>query len=111
MIARVLAIAGTLFLGAAELAAQSLPIVFVHGNGDSAALWHTTIWRFESQGYDPQRLFAVDMAAPTAPGDDTDVISRVFACGAVVQSIKRTGKAAARKRPFGAGLADNAGDL
>ena len=71
MIARVLAMAGILVLGAAELAAQPLPVVFVHGNGDSAALWHTTIWRFESQGYDPQRLFAVDMAAPTAPGDDT----------------------------------------
>ncbi len=71
LIARILAIAGFLCLGAAELAAQGLPIVFVHGNGDSAALWHTTIWRFESQGYDPSRLFAVDMAAPTAPGDDT----------------------------------------
>ena len=23
------------------------PIVFVHGNGDTAALWTTTIWRFE----------------------------------------------------------------
>ena len=60
-----------LALQAAPLAAQPLPVVFVHGNGDSAALWHTTIWRFESQGYDPIRLFAVDMAAPTAPGDDT----------------------------------------
>lgn len=26
---------------------QRPPIVFVHGNGDSAALWQTTIWRFE----------------------------------------------------------------
>ena len=26
------------------------PIVFVHGNGDTAALWTTTIWRFESNG-------------------------------------------------------------
>ena len=25
------------------------PIVFVHGNGDTAALWATTQWRFESQ--------------------------------------------------------------
>ena len=23
------------------------PIVFVHGNGDTAALWTTTLWRFE----------------------------------------------------------------
>lgn len=75
LIARALAlvgaIAGVICLGASQLAAQGLPIVFVHGNGDSAALWHTTIWRFETQGYDPTRLFAVDMAAPTAPGDDT----------------------------------------
>ncbi|MBU2644325.1 hypothetical protein KKI24_06410 [bacterium] len=26
-------------------AAQQRPIVFVHGNGDYAALWTTTIWR------------------------------------------------------------------
>ena len=26
------------------------PIVFVHGNGDTAGLWLTTIWRFESNG-------------------------------------------------------------
>jgi pimeloyl-ACP methyl ester carboxylesterase len=25
---------------------QTQPIVFVHGNGDSAAVWQTTIWRF-----------------------------------------------------------------
>jgi len=28
-------------------AEQQPPIVFVHGNGDTAALWHTTAWRFE----------------------------------------------------------------
>src|SRR5258706_3765985 len=27
------------------------PIVFVHGNGETAALWMTTIWRFESNGW------------------------------------------------------------
>lgn len=47
------------------------PIVFVHGNGDSAALWHTTIWRFESNGYDRARLFAIDMPHPAAPGRDS----------------------------------------
>ena len=52
-------------------AADQLPIVFVHGNGGWAALWSTTIWRFESNGYDPDRLFAVNMANPSAPGDDT----------------------------------------
>ena len=35
------------------------PIVFVHGNGDSAALWQTTQWRFESNGWPRDRLFAV----------------------------------------------------
>src|SRR5579864_1483732 len=29
-------------------AEKPLPIVFVHGNGDNAAAWITTIWRFES---------------------------------------------------------------
>lgn len=48
-----------------------LPIVFVHGNGDSAALWQTTIWRFESNGYDPSLLFAVDLVHPSAPREDS----------------------------------------
>ena len=51
--------------------AADTPIVFVHGNGDSAALWHTTIWRFESNGYDPQALVAIDMPHPSAPADDS----------------------------------------
>lgn len=46
------------------------PILFVHGNGDSAALWITTIWRFESNGYPRDRLFAIDLIAPTARDDD-----------------------------------------
>jgi pimeloyl-ACP methyl ester carboxylesterase len=50
--------------------AQNLPILFVHGNGDSAALWHTTVWRFESNGYDPALLHAVDLPSPAAPADD-----------------------------------------
>ncbi len=71
-IARALAVLLVVALAATQAVAQRpLPIVFVHGNGDSAALWHTMIWRFESQGYDPARLFAVDMPAPAAPGDDT----------------------------------------
>lgn len=26
------------------------PVVFVHGNGDSSALWINNIWRFEANG-------------------------------------------------------------
>lgn len=47
------------------------PIIFVHGNGDSAALWQTTAWRFESNGWPPDRLFAIDLPYPTARNDDT----------------------------------------
>ena len=43
---------------------SALPIVFVHGNGDHAGLWDTTIWRFESNGYPADRLFAVDLPNP-----------------------------------------------
>lgn len=54
-------------------AAQSAPpvVLFVHGNGDSSALWHTTIWRFESNGWDRARLFAVNLPHPSARADDT----------------------------------------
>lgn len=47
-----------------------LPVVFVHGNGDSAALWQTTLWRFESNGWPRERLFALDLPNPTARDDD-----------------------------------------
>jgi len=47
------------------------PILFVHGNNDSAALWYTTIWRFESNGYNPSLLSAIDFKHPTARSDDT----------------------------------------
>ncbi len=46
------------------------PIVFVHGNGDTAALWLTTIWRFESNGWPRERLHAIDMPYPLARDDD-----------------------------------------
>ncbi len=42
------------------------PIVFVHGNGDSAALWQTTLWRFESNGWPRERLFALQQPYPLA---------------------------------------------
>ncbi len=46
------------------------PIVFVHGNGDTAALWTTTLWRFESNGWPRDRLHAIDVPYPLAR--DTD---------------------------------------
>lgn len=47
------------------------PIVFVHGNGDTAALWHATIWRFESNGWPRDRLIAFDAPNPLARADDS----------------------------------------
>jgi pimeloyl-ACP methyl ester carboxylesterase len=47
------------------------PIVFMHGNGDHAALWQTTLWRFESNGWPADRLFAVDMPLPQARDDNS----------------------------------------
>jgi pimeloyl-ACP methyl ester carboxylesterase len=48
------------------LAAQPVPVVFVHGNGDHAGLWDTMRWRFESQGYPATRLFALSLPHPVA---------------------------------------------
>ncbi len=46
------------------------PIVFVHGNGDAASVWTTTIWRFESNGWPRERLHAIDLPYPLAREDD-----------------------------------------
>ncbi len=51
--------------------ADKPPIVFVHGNGDTAALWQTTLWRFESNGWPADRLHAVDMPYPLARDVDS----------------------------------------
>jgi pimeloyl-ACP methyl ester carboxylesterase len=49
------------------------PIVFVHGNGDSAAVWINNIWRFEANGYRRNHLFAIDFTYPVALSDDSRV--------------------------------------
>jgi hypothetical protein len=46
------------------------PVIFVHGNGDTAGLWITTLWRFESNGWPRERLFALDAPYPLARADD-----------------------------------------
>ncbi len=67
-------LASSLLLGACATAPQGAdqpPIVFVHGNGDSAALWQTTVWRFESNGWPRERLHAIDLPYPLARDDDS----------------------------------------
>lgn len=46
------------------------PILFVHGNGDHAALWMTTLWRMESNGIAHNRLMALNFTDPLARTDD-----------------------------------------
>jgi triacylglycerol lipase len=50
---------------------QNPVIVFVHGNGDTGALWHTTLWRFESNGVPRNLLYAPDLPYPSARTDDS----------------------------------------
>jgi pimeloyl-ACP methyl ester carboxylesterase len=47
------------------------PIVFMHGNGDNAAIWQATIWRFESNGWPRERMHAIDLPYPLARDDDS----------------------------------------
>jgi pimeloyl-ACP methyl ester carboxylesterase len=49
----------------------STPIVFVHGNGDSGALWINNFWRFEANGFKRSQLFAIDFSYPNARSDDS----------------------------------------
>ncbi len=46
------------------------PIVFLHGNGDMASQWQTQLWRFESNGWPRERLFALRHPYPLARGND-----------------------------------------
>jgi Lipase C-terminal domain/Lipase (class 2) len=55
---------------AAPQMAQVPPILFVHGNGDHAALWMTTLWRMESNGIPRDRLFTINFTDPQARTDD-----------------------------------------
>lgn len=55
---------------AAPGAAQVPPILFVHGNGDHAALWITTLWRMESNGVPRDRMLAINFTDPLARTDD-----------------------------------------
>ena len=81
--------------------AERPPIVFVHGNGDSAALWQTTIWRFESNGWPADRLFAFDQPNPLArdddavaqPGRSSTAESAAFLKAQVDKVLKDTGAA------------------
>src|SRR5712664_1910950 len=56
---------------AAPSATEVPPILFVHGNGDHAALWITTLWRMESNGVPRDRMFAINFTDPLARTDDT----------------------------------------
>jgi pimeloyl-ACP methyl ester carboxylesterase len=69
----VLVFLAAIFAGCAGLSPPDShpPIVFVHGNGDTAALWYPTIWRFESNGWRREHLFAVDLPYPLARTDDS----------------------------------------
>ncbi len=46
------------------------PVIFVHGNGDNASVWQTTLWRFESNGWPRHRLHALDSTLPLARSED-----------------------------------------
>src|SRR3954454_12275184 len=55
---------------ASAAAGDTPPILFVHGNGDHAALWMTTLWRMESHGIPRDRMFAINFTDPLARTDD-----------------------------------------
>jgi pimeloyl-ACP methyl ester carboxylesterase len=55
---------------AASGSAEMPPILFVHGNGDHAALWLTALWRMESNGVPRERMFAINFTDPLARSDD-----------------------------------------
>jgi triacylglycerol lipase len=75
------------------------PIVFVHGNGDSAALWLTSMWRYESNGWPRDRLHAIHLPDPLVRDDDavaqagrsSSTEHRDFLAAEVERVLARTG--------------------
>ena len=65
------------------------PIVFVHGNGDSAAVWQTTLWRFESNGWPSSALHAIDMPYPLARDVDAQAQSGRTSTAEAAEFLKR----------------------
>jgi hypothetical protein len=55
---------------AASTSTDIPPILFVHGNGDHAALWMTQLWRMESNGIPRDRMMAINFTDPLARTDD-----------------------------------------
>jgi pimeloyl-ACP methyl ester carboxylesterase len=98
--AALLALAASALLAACAStppAASTPPIVFVHGNGDSAAVWTTTIWRFESNGWPRDRLVAIDLPYPLARDDDgklqegrTSTTEHMQFLAAEVEKVRKT---------------------
>jgi triacylglycerol lipase len=80
---------------------KPLPILFIHGNGDDAAVWMTTIWRFETNGYSPQLMEAIDLRYPLAaavydqpqPAHSTAAEAITQIANAVTALQRRTGAA------------------
>lgn len=75
------------------------PIVFVHGNGDTAGLWITTQWRFESNGWPRERLHAIHLPYPLArdiddrpqPGRTSTAEHRAFLAAEIDRVLTATG--------------------
>ena len=55
---------------AASGAAELPPILFLHGNGEQASLWMTTLWRMESNHVPRDRMLAINFTDPLARTDD-----------------------------------------
>lgn len=78
---------------------EAPPIVFVPGNGDTAALWQTTIWRFESNGWPRERLHAIELPYPLArdvdarpqPGRTSTAEHMAFLQSQVERTLQATG--------------------
>lgn len=75
------------------------PVVFVHGEGGSAAAWQEMLWRFESNGWPREHLFALQQPYPLArdvdtqaqPGRSSDADQLAFLKEQVDQALTRTG--------------------
>jgi pimeloyl-ACP methyl ester carboxylesterase len=81
---------------AAPTASAIPPVLFVHGNGEQASLWMTTLWRMEFNGVPRERMFAINFTDPLARTDDTkpepnksSTEDQLHELGEAIQELKR----------------------
>ena len=75
--------------GATKMQHKKLPILFVHGFESAGSNWASQAMRFESNGYKPTWIEAIDYDSPAASGNMSEVEKQIEEAIARLEQIGR----------------------